>query len=217
MKGRRQHPSRIPKREERRTCQHNSLWSPVRCRRPLRPWTRPGQKLLAGRRKRRPVHQNHRGKHRSAPKLRPPKSAAVVISLTPAAVEKGLTYAEVLTDAQRRVDLSGLQIDRLRPKYAATGAMLYEVPGADSEQKADSFAARLRECFGDSDVVVTRPTKCSELRISGLDFAATSESVKAALCSAGGCAAEAVKVGEVRPDRSGMGAVWAKVPTKAAQ
>ncbi|XP_037301649.1 eukaryotic translation initiation factor 3 subunit A-like [Manduca sexta] len=154
---------------------------------------------------------------RPEPKLRPPKSAAVVISLTPAAVEKGLTYAEVLTDAQRRVDLSGLQIDRLRPKYAATGAMLYEVPGADSEQKADSFAARLRECFGDSDVVVTRPTKCSELRISGLDFAATSESVKAALCSAGGCAAEAVKVGEVRPDRSGMGAVWAKVPTKAAQ
>ncbi|XP_037292475.1 serine/arginine repetitive matrix protein 1-like [Manduca sexta] len=154
---------------------------------------------------------------RPEPKLRPPKSAAVVISLTPAAVEKGLTYAGVLTDAQRRVDLSGLQIDRLRPKYAATGAMLYEVPGADSEQKADSFAARLRECFGDSDVVVTRPTKCSELRISGLDFAATSESVKAALCSAGGCAAEAVKVGEVRPDRSGMGAVWAKAPTKAAQ
>ncbi|XP_030023098.2 uncharacterized protein LOC115442232 [Manduca sexta] len=154
---------------------------------------------------------------RPEPKLRPPKSAAVVISLTPAAVEKGLTYAGVLTDAQRRVDLSGLQIDRLRPKYAATGAMLYEVPGADSEQKADSLAARLRECFGDSDVVVTRPTKCSELRISGLDFAATSESVKMALCSAGGCAAEVVKVGEVRPDRSGMGAVWAKVPTKAAQ
>ncbi|XP_037298308.1 uncharacterized protein LOC119190449 [Manduca sexta] len=155
---------------------------------------------------------------RSEPKLRPPKSAAVVISLTPAAVEKGLTYAGVLTDAQRRVDLSGLQIDRLRPKYAATGAMLYEVPGAESEQKADSLAARLRECFGDSgDVVVSRPTKCSELRISGLDFAATSETVKAALSSIGGCAAEAIKVGEVRPDRSGMGAVWAKVPTKAAQ
>ncbi|XP_037292543.1 uncharacterized protein LOC119188789 [Manduca sexta] len=96
--------------------------------------------------------------------------------------------------------------------------MLYEVPGAESEQKADSLAARLRECFGDSgDIVVSRPTKCSELRISGLDFAATSETVKAALCSTGGCAAEAVKVGEVRQDRSGMGAVWAKVPTKAAQ
>ncbi|XP_037295822.1 uncharacterized protein LOC115451705 [Manduca sexta] len=155
---------------------------------------------------------------RPEPKLRPPKSAAVVISLTPAAVEKGLTYAGVLTDAQRRVDLSGLQIDRLRPKYAATGAMLYEVPGAESEQKADSLAARLRECFGDSgDIVVSRPTKCSELRISGWTFAATSETVKAALCSTGGCAAEAVKVGEVRQDRSGMGAVWAKVPTKAAQ
>ncbi|XP_037301096.1 SH3 domain-binding protein 1-like [Manduca sexta] len=58
---------------------------------------------------------------RPEPKLRPPKSAAVTISLTPAAIEKGLTYAGVLTNAQQRVDLSGLNIDRLKPKYAATG------------------------------------------------------------------------------------------------
>ncbi|XP_037302719.1 uncharacterized protein LOC119193173 [Manduca sexta] len=95
--------------------------------------------------------------------------------------------------------------------------MLYEVPGAESEQKADAPAARLRECFATEDVIVSRPTKCSELRISGLDFAATSETVQAASCNAGECAAESIKVGQIRPDRSGMGAVWAKVPTRAAK
>ncbi|XP_037302576.1 serine/arginine repetitive matrix protein 1-like [Manduca sexta] len=112
---------------------------------------------------------------------------------------------------------------KLRPPKQAqaeirgNGAMLYEVPGAESEQKADALAARLRECFATEDVIVSRPTKCSELRISGLDFAATSETVQAALCNAGECAAESIKVGQIRPDRSGMGAVWAKVPTRAAK
>ncbi|XP_037301776.1 neurofilament heavy polypeptide-like [Manduca sexta] len=71
---------------------------------------------------------------RAEPKLRPPRSAAVIISLTPAAVAKGMTYKGVLTDAQNRVDLTGLDITRLRPKFAATGAPMYEVPGANSEE-----------------------------------------------------------------------------------
>ncbi|KAG6450686.1 hypothetical protein O3G_MSEX006724 [Manduca sexta] len=101
---------------------------------------------------------------RAESKLRPPRSAAVVISLTPAAVAKGLTYKGVLMDAQSRVDLTGLDITRLRPKFAATGAPMYEVPGANSEERADSLAARLRECFGGSeDVKISRPTKTVEL------------------------------------------------------
>ncbi|XP_037297383.1 microtubule-associated protein futsch-like [Manduca sexta] len=154
---------------------------------------------------------------RAEPKLRSPRSAAVVISLTTAAVQKGLTYAGVLTNAQRQVSLDGLDIDRLRPKYAATGAMLYEVPGADSERKADSLAKRLREYFGGSeDVIVSRPTKCSKLCVSELDPAATPETVTAALCSVGECGPDSIKVGQIRPAKSGMGSVWAKVPTKAA-
>ncbi|XP_037301097.1 serine/arginine repetitive matrix protein 1-like [Manduca sexta] len=111
---------------------------------------------------------------RAEPKLRPPRSAAVIISLTPAAVAKGMTYKGVLTDAQNRVDLTGLDITRLRPKFAATGAPMYEVPGANSEERADSLAARLRECFrGSEDIRTTRPTKTVELRLSELDYTAT--------------------------------------------
>ncbi|XP_037301658.1 MAP7 domain-containing protein 1-like, partial [Manduca sexta] len=53
---------------------------------------------------------------RTEPKVRPPRSAAVIISLTTAAVAKGLSYKQVLTDAQTRVDLTGLDISRLKPK-----------------------------------------------------------------------------------------------------
>ncbi|XP_037298318.1 eukaryotic translation initiation factor 3 subunit A-like [Manduca sexta] len=63
---------------------------------------------------------------RAEPKLRPPRSAAVVISLTPAAVAKGLTYKGILMDAQNRVDFTGLDITRLRPKFAATGAPILD-------------------------------------------------------------------------------------------
>ncbi|XP_037301084.1 serine/arginine repetitive matrix protein 1-like [Manduca sexta] len=112
---------------------------------------------------------------RAEPKLRPPRSAAVIISLTPSAVAKGLSYKQVLTDAQARVDLTGLDISRLRPK--------------------------LRECLGSEDVKVSRPTKTVELRLTELDYTATPESVAAALSKAGECSSELIKVGQIRPDR----------------
>ncbi|XP_037303208.1 translation initiation factor IF-2-like, partial [Manduca sexta] len=58
---------------------------------------------------------------RTEPKVRPPRSAAVIISLTPAAVAKGLSYKQVLTDAQTRVDLTGLDISRLKPNVCGHG------------------------------------------------------------------------------------------------
>ncbi|XP_037303248.1 uncharacterized protein LOC119193727 [Manduca sexta] len=129
-----------------------------------------------------------------------------------------MTYKGVLTDAQNRVDLTGLDITRLRPKFAATGAPMYEVPGANSEERADSLASRLRECFaGSEDIRISRPTKTVELRLSELDYTATPESVAAALSKAGECAVEAIKVGQIRPDRSGVGTAWVKMPIKAAQ
>ncbi|XP_037292465.1 nucleolar and coiled-body phosphoprotein 1-like [Manduca sexta] len=161
--------------------------------------------------------QSRQPARRAEPKLRPPRSAAVIISLTPAAVAKGLSYKGVLMDAQSRVDLTGLDITRLRPKFTATGAPMYEVPGANSEERADSLAARLRECFGGSeDVKISRPTKTVELRLTELDYTATPESVAAALSKAGECPTEAIKVGQIRPDRSGVGTAWVKMPIKAA-
>ncbi|XP_037302362.1 serine/arginine repetitive matrix protein 1-like [Manduca sexta] len=131
----------------------NPLQSPACCRQPRLTWTRRGSRWSEERKKGKPAAaptnstQPPKPTRRKEPKLRPPRSAAVVISLTPAAIAKGLTYKSVLTDAQNKVDLTGLEISKMRPKFAATGAPMYEVPGANSEERADSLAARLRECF----------------------------------------------------------------------
>ncbi|XP_037302571.1 vegetative cell wall protein gp1-like [Manduca sexta] len=79
------------------------------------PWV---EVVSRNRKKRKPAvavnTQPRQPARRAEPKLRPPRSAAVVISLTPAAVAKGLSYKQVLTDAQSKLDLTGLDITRLR-------------------------------------------------------------------------------------------------------
>ncbi|KAG6451040.1 hypothetical protein O3G_MSEX006896 [Manduca sexta] len=121
-------------------------------------------------------------------------------------------------EAQNKVDLTGLETIGMRPKFAATGAPMDEVPGANSEERADFLAARLRECFGGSeDVRISRPTKSVELRLTELDYTATPESVAVALAKAGECLEKSIKVGQIRPDRSGVGSAWVCMPIKAAQ
>ncbi|KOB70945.1 Gag-like protein [Operophtera brumata] len=46
---------------------------------------------------------------------------------------------------------------------------MLEVPGEDSGPKADALAAKLRELFDEDILRVTRPVKCAELRVDGLD------------------------------------------------
>ncbi|XP_037301085.1 nucleolar and coiled-body phosphoprotein 1-like [Manduca sexta] len=96
---------------------------------------------------------------RKEPKLRPPRSAAVVISLTPAAMAKGLTYKSVLTDAQHRVDLTGLDISRLKPKFTATGAPMF-VPCVKAEVggRKPNDGDEVEKSMGDRPMVVEAGT-----------------------------------------------------------
>ena len=150
-------------------------------------------------------------------KLRPPRSAAVVITLQEEAEEKGMTYAKALAEAKSKIDLSELGINALRFRQAATGARVLEVPGLESEEKADSLANKLRETLGPEIVRVSRPTKCVELRISGLDDSVTSEDVSAAVARAGACSVEQIKCGEIRRGTTGLGTVWLRCPVAAAK
>ena len=67
------------------------------------------------------------------------------------------------------------------------------------------------------DVLVARPMKCAELRVSGLDDSATSEEVALAVSRVGGCDASLIKVGEIRQDRSGLGTAWVRCPVMTAK
>ncbi|XP_063361462.1 uncharacterized protein LOC134650438 [Cydia amplana] len=148
--------------------------------------------------------------------LRPPRSAAVVLTLQPEAEKSGATYAKVLADAKAKVNLVELGISALQFRRAATGARVLELPGVTSSEKADKLAQVLAEKLGEG-VRVTRPTKCAELRLSNLDDSVTPEEVVAAVARVGECATDQVKTGEIRLDYSGLGTVWVRCPVTAAK
>ncbi|XP_063382995.1 uncharacterized protein LOC134669401 [Cydia fagiglandana] len=150
-------------------------------------------------------------------KLVPPRSSAVVLTLLPEAVERGVTYANVLTEAKSRVDLAGLGISALRIKRAITGGTVLEVPGTTSGDKADQLARALAEKLGPEAVRVSRPVKCAELRLTELDDSITPEVVVAAIASAGECSTDLVKTGEVRRGIRRLGTLWVRCPVTAAK
>ncbi|XP_049871993.1 uncharacterized protein LOC126380845 [Pectinophora gossypiella] len=150
-------------------------------------------------------------------KLHPPRTAAVVLTLQPGAEENGASYAGVLAQARARIKLDELGIGAVRFRRAVTGARILEVTGSTSNEKADSLAQKLREVLDEDVVRVNRPIRSAEMRISGLDDSVTAEDLVAAVARAGQCAADQVKPGEIRRDKTGLGSVWLRCPVAAAK
>ncbi|XP_039761458.1 uncharacterized protein LOC120634749 [Pararge aegeria] len=156
-------------------------------------------------------------KPKPKPNLAPPKTAAVVITLAPEAARKGVTYAQVLEQAERRVNLEELGIGAgMRIRRSATGARLLELPKEHTQDQAEVLAERLRKALeGVAEVV--RPTKTVTLRVTGLDDSATAVKVAEAVARAGGCSLTAVKATQVQTGPLGTG--WSTVycPVDAAK
>ncbi|KAL0860027.1 hypothetical protein ABMA27_010342 [Loxostege sticticalis] len=151
------------------------------------------------------------------PKLRPPRSSAIVLTLLPGAQEKGVTYETALRDAKSRINIGELGISGLRCVKAKTGGKLLEIPGATSGDKADALAAKLKEVLPSELVRVSRPTKTVDVRLSGLDDSVTKDEVAEAVSRDGGCAVDSIKVGEIRESWAGNGTVVVKVPVAATK
>lgn len=149
---------------------------------------------------------------------RPRQSAAVTITLLPPAegADKP-TMAGVLALASARINLAELGIEHLRPKRAVTGGLILEVPGQESAPRADALAERLRTALADEPVKVSRPVRRMDLRITGLDDAATAASVAAAVAAAGGCGEGEVRAGTITASPRGLlPAVTVSCPERAA-
>lgn len=151
------------------------------------------------------------------PKLKPPRSAAVMLTLQPSAVEKGVTYSQVLAEARQRIALKDLGIEGVKFRTAVTGARLLEVSGATSAEKANILAGKIRETLGDDMVRVSRPEKCVEMRITGLDDATTKDEVLKAVSESGGCAIDAIRAGDVTFTSGRQGTIWLRCPIAAAK
>lgn len=150
--------------------------------------------------------------------LRPERSAAVTLTLQPAAVERQVTYADMIKSAKQKVDLVALGITRLRFRTSATGARVLEIPGAASGAKADSLAEKLREKLESNLVKVSRPIKSAELRLLGLDESVDNADVVAAVAREGECPADSVTCGTVKRGADACrGTAWVRCPASAAR
>ncbi|KAL0839977.1 hypothetical protein ABMA28_015304 [Loxostege sticticalis] len=152
----------------------------------------------------------------AAPKLRLPRSTAVLLTLQPGAQENGANFESLIRDAKARIDIASLGIEAVKFKPAKTGGKLLEIPGASSGDKADAFAAKLREVLPADQVRVSRPTVTADVRVSGLDDSVTKVEVADAVLKATGCSADAVRVGEIRQTYTG-GATIVRVPVAVAK
>ncbi|KAF9404734.1 hypothetical protein HW555_014191 [Spodoptera exigua] len=149
-------------------------------------------------------------------KLRAPKSAALVLTLQPEAVEKGLTYKDVLTKARQAANHEENGITDIRYRRAATGARLFEFMGANGAAEADRVAEKLRQVFPEG-IWISRPTKCAELRIVGLDDSVTEEVIREAVARRTGCSQEAVRVSAIRDGPGGAGTARVRCPVASAK
>ncbi|KAJ0180198.1 hypothetical protein K1T71_003602 [Dendrolimus kikuchii] len=165
-----------------------------------------------------PPKKENRARGRKVPRLRPPKSSAVVLTMQSGAEERGVTYASLLSRAKANIRLADLGIEGgLRLKRARTGARMLVVPGATSAPQADALAASLRTVLNAEDVRVSRPEKAMYVRVSGLDDTTEGEDVAAAIARTTGCSPESVKATKVRPGPDGAGTSVVACPVAAAK
>ncbi|XP_020298182.1 uncharacterized protein LOC109862520 [Pseudomyrmex gracilis] len=102
-------------------------------------------------------------------------------------------------------------------RKAITGGLIIEVPGKDSEAKADQLYAAMSPLVAEKGARLTRPIKTVEVKIKGLDESISPEEIKNAVASAGSCRSTDVKVGRARVFSSGLSTAWMQCPVAAAR
>ncbi|XP_045453560.1 uncharacterized protein LOC123662808 [Melitaea cinxia] len=83
------------------------------------------------------------------------------------------TSGRLVPEAQADSLIASMGVET-RYRVSQTGARRLEVPGADSGEKAEALARRIKEIVGEG-VAVSRPIKCTDLRVAGLDDSVTPE------------------------------------------
>lgn len=97
--------------------------------------------------------------------------------------------------------------------------MVIEIPGKESDSKAEKLADKLKKIFNNrNDVRVNRPIKMAEIRIKDLDDFITPKEVISAVALNGGCREEEVTAEEIRQRTLRLlGMIWIRCPVAAAR
>ncbi|XP_033367134.1 uncharacterized protein LOC117243600 [Bombus vosnesenskii] len=148
------------------------------------------------------------------PLPRAPRTSAVTITLTD---KSSQSYAEVLAAAKDSVSLAELGINTMRMRKTITGGVILEVPEDQGREKAAALAAQLTRALDPNEVRVATPFRVAEARVSLIDIAATKAEIQNTLARESGCKPEDIRLGEIRPARNGLGAVWIRGPASAVR
>ncbi|XP_045496920.1 uncharacterized protein LOC123695199 [Colias croceus] len=151
------------------------------------------------------------------PKLRAPRSAAVVLTIPSEAQTSGVTYATAIQEARSKIDLKESGIECVKFRQAVTGATIIQISGPGSDEKADLLSVKLKTLFKDKNIKVSRPVKMADLRVSGLDASITANDLKEAIVKKGECSAEQIRVSQIKKDKTGLYAAWVNCPVTAAK
>lgn len=144
-----------------------------------------------------------------------PRSAAVVITLQPGAVEQGIDYRTALLKVRETMGPTELGIDDLSLRHTATGSRLIEIPGAQASERADELAQKLQGALA-GVAVVARPSKKADVKLVGLDETVSKEEILAIVQSKVACDASQMKVGEIHFNWRGEGVSYLSLPVAAA-
>ncbi|EFN86420.1 Cellular nucleic acid-binding protein, partial [Harpegnathos saltator] len=136
--------------------------------------------------------------------------AAVTIT-----AEKG-QYKDLLAEAKRKIDLTGMGIEKIKTRVGATGALVLEIPGEERGKQADLLADKLKEVLTDR-ARISRPQKMGELRLKGLEISTTESEAAEAVAKAGGCKVGEVKTGSLRIAYNNYRTLWIQCPLAAAK
>lgn len=145
---------------------------------------------------------------------KPPKLAAVTLSIP---TRSKTSLCDAMAEGKRKIRLDDLGITEVKSKSAITGGLIIEIPGENSEERADKLCNAMKAALSHIDVRVARLTKTCEIRIRGLDNSVTPEEVAEAIASAVGCRPNAVSAGPTRASSSGLNSVLVRCSVSAAK
>ncbi|XP_033320026.1 uncharacterized protein LOC117216952 [Bombus bifarius] len=163
------------------------------------------------------VGRKRRGKKKEAGKKQPAKLIPETGGGEPEKNSGDQSYAEVLAAAKDSVSLTELGINTMRMRKTITGGVILEVPEDQGREKAAALAAQLTQALDPNEVRVATPFRAAEARVSLIDIAATKAEIQNTLARKSGCKPEDTRLGEIRPARNGLGAVWIRGPASAVR
>ncbi|KYQ49221.1 Gag-Pol polyprotein [Trachymyrmex zeteki] len=120
--------------------------------------------------------------------------------------------------AKSRINIDEIGIKEIRPRKTRTGALLLEIPGMESQEKANELANKLREAFREREnVLISRPEKMADIRIRDLEESVTRDDIIQTIVAEGKCPRDTVKLGEIVAAVNGLGTMWVRCPLAAAK